>query len=201
MVSLRCVHIRGLSEKYWQQMWYMNKCLISLGATVTHIYRNPLPCDEPCPKSSGTYGTISRLIIWIFMMDHPAACITSTGLKLLALDGTVHLWEQIKVTRTHGRIVGRICQSFQLPPSLGFFTGLATEQCALSCSTIVGARVMKCIFFCCTARCRWFSRNLTQYSAFTVWLSQTWRYHKQYSASLLTLLHSWWSVFIGNEPG
>jgi hypothetical protein len=162
MVLLHCVHICGLSEKYWQQMWYMNKCLISLDTTVTHLHCNPLPCDKPCPKSLGTYRIIGSLIIWIFMMDHPAACITSTGLKLLALDGTLLKWEQIKVTRTHSRIVGRICQSFPLPPNLGFFTGLAKGQCALSCSTSVAARVIKCEFFRCTARYKWFSRTLTQ---------------------------------------
>ena len=129
------------------------------------IHYNPLPCDEPCPKSSGTYRFHQQTDFFgIFLMDHPAACITSTRLKLLALDGTLHL-EQIKVTRTHGRIVGKICQSFPLPPSLRSFTGLATRQCALSCSTSGGAHVMNCRFFCFTVRCRWFSRNLTQYFA------------------------------------
>jgi hypothetical protein len=110
---------------------------------------------------------------WIFLMDHLAVCVTSSRLKLLALDGTLHWWEQIKVTRTYGRIVGRICLSFPLPPSLRYFTGLATGQCALSCGTSGWEHIMKCIFFCFTARCRWFSRNLMQYFAVTVWPFQT----------------------------
>ena len=128
--------------------------------TLTCLKCNPLSCNEPCSKSLQADRYQKQANPDIYNRTSYCSHHLHQTAKLPASEGLLHLQEQIKVTRTHAQIVGKM---FQSP------IAIVLKRLPLDLSHGRLQRQRGCFSHCRTQ----LSKNFLQYSAFTVQPSET----------------------------